>query len=66
MHRSVPPELSMEVDFGESWVDVASAACKVKYMVATLPCSNVYFAKAYPVERRESLLDGIESAFRCF
>ena len=34
--------------------------------MATLPFSNAYFAKAYPVERIESLLDGIESAFRYF
>ena len=33
---------------------------KVKYLVATLPYSNVYFAKAYPLERLES---GIASAF---
>ena len=34
--------------------------------MATLPASNVYFAKAYPLERLESLLDGIESAFTYF
>ena len=34
--------------------------------MATLPFSNAYFARAYPVERLESLLDGIESAFRYF
>ena len=56
----------MEVDFGESWVDVAGVPCKVKYLVSTLPFSNAYFAKAYPVERLESLLDGIESAFWYF
>ena len=56
----------MEVDFGESWVDIACVPCKVKYLVATLPYSNAYFAKAYPVERLESLLDGIESALRYF
>ncbi len=39
----------MEVDFGESWVDIAGAPCKVKYLVATLPHSNTYFAKAYPI-----------------
>ena len=50
-------------DFGETWVDLAGAPCKVKYLVATLPYSNAYFAKAYPIERLESLLDGIESAF---
>ena len=66
VHRSVLPGMTMEVDFGESWVDIAGAPCKVKYLVATLPQSNAYFAKAYPVERLESLLDGIESAFRYF
>ena len=66
VHRSVLPGTTMEVDFGESWVDIAGAPCKVKYLVATLPYSNVYFAKAYPVERIESLLDGIESALRYF
>ena len=66
VHRSVLPGTTMEVDFGESWVDVAGVPCKVKYLVATLPFSNAYFAKAYPVERLESLLDGIESAFWYF
>ena len=56
----------MEVDFGESWAEVAGVPCKVKYLVATLPYSNVYFAKAYPLERLESLLDGIASAFAAF
>ena len=64
MHRSVRPGTTMEVDFGESWVDIAGAPCKVKYLVATLPFSNAYFAKAYPVERIESLLDGIEPVRR--
>ena len=66
MHRSVLAGTTMEVDFGESWVDIAGAPCKVKYLVATLPYSNTCFAKAYPVERLESLLDGIEWAFRYF
>ncbi|MCY4598355.1 MAG: integrase core domain-containing protein [Acidobacteria bacterium] len=56
----------MEVDFGDSWVDIAGTPCKVKYLVATLPQWSAYFAKAYPVARLESLLDGIESAFRYF
>ena len=66
VHRTMPPGTTMEVDFGESWVDVGGTPCKVKYLVATLPYSNAYFAKAYPVERLESLLDGIEGAFRYF
>ena len=39
---------------------------KVKHLVATLPFSNACFARAYPVERLESLLDDIESAFAYF
>ena len=66
VHRSVARGTMMEVDFGESLVDIAGTPCKVKYLVATLPYSNAYFAKAYPVERLESLLDGIESAFAYF
>ena len=30
VHRSVRPGTTMEVDFGESWVDIAGAPCKVK------------------------------------
>ena len=66
VHRSVRAATTMEVDFGESWVDIAGVPRKVKYLVATLPFSNAYFAKAYAVERLESLLDGIESAFRYY
>ena len=66
VHRSVLPGATMAVDFGEAWVDIAGVPCKVKYLVATLPYSNAYFAKAYAVERLESLLDGIESALRYF
>ena len=46
VHRSVRAGNTMEVDFGESWVDIAGVPCKVKYLVATLPFSNAYFAKA--------------------
>ena len=62
VHRSPRPGVTLEVDFGESWAEVAGVLRKVKYVVATLPYSNVYFAKAYPVERLESLLDGIQAA----
>ena len=41
--RSVVPETTMEVVFGESWVDIAGVPCKVKYLVATLPYRNAYF-----------------------
>ena len=45
VHRSVRPGTTMELDFGESWAEVAGMPRKVKYLVATLPYSNVYFAK---------------------
>ena len=63
VHRSPRPGVTLEVDFRESWAEVAGVLRKVKYVVATLPYSNVYFAKAYPIERLESLLDGIQAAF---
>ena len=49
VHRSPRPGVTLEVDFGESWAEVAGVLRKVKYVVATLPYSNVYFAKAYPI-----------------
>jgi len=64
VHRTHRPGDTMEADFGESWAIVASVLHKIKFLVATLPCSNVYFAKAYPVERLECLLDGFEESFR--
>ncbi len=64
VHRTHRPGDTLEGDFGESWAVVAGLLRKVKYFVATLPCSNVYFAKAYPVERLECLLDGFAEAFR--
>jgi transposase len=66
VHRTHRPGDTMEVDFGEAWVELDGAPHKVKFLVATLPCSNVYFAKAYRVERLECLLDGIAEAFRYF
>ena len=64
VHRSVLPGTTMEVDFGESWVDVAGVPCKVKYLVATLPFSNAYFAKAYParpLRRRDPRRAGLRA-----
>ena len=40
------------------WAEVAGTPRKVKYLVATLPYSNVYFAKAYPLGRHVSRGDG--------
>jgi transposase len=66
VHRTHRPGHTMEVDFGETWVEVAGQLLKARYLVATLPACNAYFAKLYPVERLECLLDGILAAFCYF
>jgi transposase len=55
-----------EFDFGESRARIAGKLRTVHYLVGTLPASNVYFAKAYPAERLECLLDGMLCAFAFF
>lgn len=66
VHRTHRPGQTTEGDFGESWAVVAGELRKVKYFVATLPASNAYFGKAYPVERLECLLDGMAESFAFF
>ena len=66
VHRTHAPGDTVEFDFGESWAVVADRLHKVKFCVAVLPASNACFAKAYPVERLECLLDGMACAFRYF
>ncbi|MGH7162851.1 MAG: hypothetical protein ACREID_05150, partial [Planctomycetota bacterium] len=51
VHRTHRPGDTMEVDFGESWARLEGRVRRVHVLVATLPSSNVYFAKAYFVER---------------
>ena len=63
VHRSPRPGVTLEVDFGESWAEVAGVLRKVKCVVATLPYRTCMTAKAYPIERLESLLDSIQAAF---
>jgi transposase len=64
VHRTARPGDALEIDFGESRAVVAGRDQRVQVFVATLPASNVYFAKAYPCQRLECWLDGIESACR--
>jgi transposase len=66
VHRTHRPGRTMEGDFGESWAIVAGELRKVKFFVVTLPCSNAYFARAYPAERLECLLDCLAEAFAFF
>lgn len=66
VHRTQKLGDVVEFDFGDAWVVVGGFPVRVKFLVATLPASNVYFAKVYWVERLECLLDGIVAAFRWF
>jgi transposase len=66
VHRTHAPGATVEFDFGESRARIAGKLRTVKYLVGTLPASNTYFAKAYPAERLECLLDGMLSTFVYF
>jgi transposase len=66
VHRTHNPGDSVEADFGECLAEVDGKLCRAKVLVSVLPASNVYFAKAYPIERVECLLDGLSESFRWF
>jgi transposase len=62
IHRTHTPGQSFEADFGDSTARIGGELHRV--LLATLPASNVYFARVYPLERLECLLDGLDSFFR--
>jgi hypothetical protein len=62
----VQPARDLLLRLLETWAEIAGALHKAQVFVATLPASNVYFAKAYPIERLECLLDGLCSSFVYF
>ena len=66
VHRTHQPGDTLEGDFFESWVRIGGALHKAKVFVATLPASNSYFGRAYPLERLECLLDGLNASFEYF
>lgn len=66
VHRTHAPGDTLEGDFFESWARIGGLTCKVHVFVGTLPCSNSYFAKAYPIERLECWLDGLNASFAYF
>jgi transposase len=66
VHRTHKPGATLEGDFFETWARIGGLLHKVKVLVTTLPCSNSYFAKAYPLERLECLLDGLTESFKYF
>lgn len=66
IHRTHRPGATLEIDFGETCLEIEGELRRGHYFVATLPASNVYFVKIYPLERLECLFDGILCAFRHF
>jgi len=66
VHRTHVAGKTMEGDFGQSVAKIGGKATKVFYFVGALPACNAYAAKAFPMERLECLLDGINSAFEFF
>ena len=64
VHRTHAPGETLELDFGETWCEIAGRNTKIFFFVGTLPASNVYFVKAYRHQRTECLLDGISSALK--
>ena len=66
VHRTHAPGTSAEANFGECFAEVGGKLRRAKVVVVVLPASNVYFAKAYPLERLECLLDGLTESFRWF
>lgn len=66
VHRTQRPGETMEADFLDTLVRVGGVFHRAKVLNVTLPASNSYFAKAYPVERLECLLDGLGASFAYF
>lgn len=66
VHRTHCPGDTMEGDFFDTAAVLADELCRLKVFVGTLPASNVYFAKAYRLERRECLIDGTHESFVFF
>ncbi len=66
VHRTHRPGDTLEGDFFESFARIAGVLHRTKVFVATLPSCNAYFAKAYPLERLECLLDGLNASFTYF
>lgn len=66
VHRTHPPGKTMEGDFGQSVARIGGKVTKVFFFAAVLPSCNAYAAMAFPVERLECLLAGINHAFEFF
>jgi transposase len=61
-----PPGEQLQIDFGERRVEIAGAATKVFFFVATLGYSRRLHVRAFGHEKQESWFGGMESAFVAF
>jgi len=60
------PGIEGQVDFGEAWAYVAGKLTKVHLLCMQLCYSTARFARAYPTERQEAFLDGMQEGFYYF
>ena len=61
-----PPGRQLQIDFGETRVDVGGEPVRVHLFVATLGYSRRIFVQAFRHERQSAWLDGLEGAFAHF
>jgi len=61
-----PPGRQLQIDFGETRVEIAGETVRVYLFVATLGYSRRIFVQAFRHERQAAWLDGLEAAFGWF
>jgi transposase len=60
------PGHQLQIDFGERWIDIASARTKVHLFVAVLGYSRRIYVRASLSQRQDDWREGLAGAFRCF
>ena len=66
MRFETPPGRQLQIDFGETRVEIAGETVRVYLFVATLGYSRRIFVQAFRHERQAAWLDGLEAAFGWF
>src|SRR5246127_1535021 len=61
-----PPGKQLQIDFGETRIEIGGEALRVYLFVATLGYSRRCYVQAFRHERQSAWLDGIEGAFQHF
>lgn len=56
----------MQIDFGQTDINIANISVRIHFFVAVLAYSRRIFVKAYMIENQSTWFDGIESAFEHF